>query len=151
LALNAGAFYLCHRLIHGRIGYYWLAIREDPEAAQALGVDIFRYRLYAVALSAAMTALAGVFSAFYYNTLYPEQIFSMERSIEAILAPIVGGIGTLFGPILGAFLLTLLGRAITWAIEATGWALPGAKQIIQGGVLLAVVMALPAGVWPWLS
>jgi branched-chain amino acid transport system permease protein len=151
LALNAGAFLLCHRLLGARIGYYWLAIREDPEAAEALGVDIFRYRLYAVALSAAMTALGGVFQAFYYNTLYPEQIFSIERSIEAILAPIVGGIGTLFGPILGAFLLTLLGRAITTVIEWSGLALPGAKQIIQGGILLLVVMALPAGVWPWLK
>ncbi len=151
LGLNAGALLLCHRLLNGRTGYYWLAIREDPEAAQALGVDIFRYRLAAVALSAAMTSLGGVFYAFYYNTLYPEQIFSVERSIEAILAPIVGGIGTLFGPIVGAFLLTLLGRVITWAIEATGLALPGAKQIIQGVVLLVVIMALPSGVWPWLS
>jgi branched-chain amino acid transport system permease protein len=75
----------------------------------------------------------------------------MERSIEAILAPIVGGIGTLFGPVVGAFLLTLLGRAITWAIEASGLSLPGAKQIIQGLILLIVVMALPSGVWPWLA
>jgi branched-chain amino acid transport system permease protein len=151
LGLNAAALALCHRLLNARIGYYWLAIREDPEAAEALGVGVFRYRLYAVALSSAMTALAGVFYAFYYNALYPEQIFSMERSIEAILAPIVGGIGTLIGPIVGAFLLTLLGRAITWGIEATGLSLPGAKQIIQGGILLLVVMALPAGVWPWLA
>ncbi|MBI1775555.1 MAG: branched-chain amino acid ABC transporter permease [Proteobacteria bacterium] len=150
LALNAGAFLLCHALLTSRVGYYWLAIREDPEAAAAMGIDIFRYRLIAVALSAAMTSLAGVFYAFYYNTLYPEQIFSTERSIEAILAPIVGGIGTLFGPVVGAFLLTLLGRATTWALEATGMALPGAKQIIQGLVLLLVIMVLPTGVWPWL-
>ena len=55
-----------------------------------------------------MTALAGVFWAFYYNNLFPEQIFNIGRSIEIILGPIIGGIGTLFGPILGAALLTLI-------------------------------------------
>ena len=60
-----------------------------------------------------MTAFAGVFFAFYYNNLFPEQVFHISRSIELILAPIIGGIGTLFGPILGAFLLTGLSEAMT--------------------------------------
>ena len=58
-----------------------------------------------------MTSVAGVFFAFYYNNLFPEQVFHISRSIELILAPIIGGIGTLFGPILGAFVLTGLSEA----------------------------------------
>ena len=62
--------------------------------------------MIAVVISAGMTSVAGVFFAFYYNNLFPEQVFHISRSIELILGPIIGGIGTLFGPIIGAFLLT---------------------------------------------
>ena len=62
--------------------------------------------MIAVVISAGMTSLGGVFFAFYYNNLFPEQVFHISRSIELILGPIIGGIGTLFGPIVGAFLLT---------------------------------------------
>ena len=106
LALTVAAFLLCHALLRSRIGYFWLAIREDEQAARALGIDTFRYKMFAVVISAGMTAVAGVFFAFYYNNLFPEQVFHISRSIELILAPIIGGIGTLFGPILGAFVLT---------------------------------------------
>ncbi len=120
LALTLAALVLCRGLLKSRLGYYWLAIREDQEAAQAVGIDVFRYKLIAVVISAALTAPAGVFYAFFYNNMYPEQIFSISRSIEIILGAIVGGIGTLFGPILGAFILTPLGELITWAIEHAG-------------------------------
>ena len=97
---------LCRVLLKSRIGYYWQAIREDEEAARALGIDTFRYKMIAVVISAGMTSVAGVFFAFYYNNLFPEQVFHISRSIELILGPIIGGVGTLFGPIIGAFLLT---------------------------------------------
>ena len=70
-------------------------------------------RCIAVMVSAAVTSFAGVFYAFFYNNLFPEQVFSISRSIEIILGPIIGGIGTLFGPILGAFVLTGLAEALT--------------------------------------
>ena len=112
LAMTVAAFILCHALLKSRVGYYWLAIRESPEAAQALGIDIFRYKMVAVVISAAMTSLGGVLFAFYYNNLFPEQVFHISRSIELILGPIIGGIGTLFGPIVGAFLLTALSETL---------------------------------------
>ena len=112
LAMTVAAFLLCHVLLRSRAGYYWQAIRESPEAAQALGIDTFRYKMYAVVLSAAMTSLGGVLFAFYYNNLFPEQVFHISRSIELILGPIIGGIGTLFGPIVGAFLLTGLAETL---------------------------------------
>ncbi len=151
LAMTAGLFLLCWRLRHAKIGFYWLAIRENPEAAAALGVDTFRYKLLAVVLSAALTAPAGMFFAFYYNTLFPEQIFSIGRSIEIILAPIIGGVGTLFGPILGAFVLTGLAEGLREILAALGIEFPGVKQVFYGLCLLVVVAYLPNGIWPGLS
>jgi branched-chain amino acid transport system permease protein len=151
LFLTMGAFALCAWLLRSRAGYYWQAIRENEEAAQALGINTFRWKMAAVALSAAMTSISGVFFAFYYNNLFPHEIFSMNRSIELILGPVIGGIGTLFGPIFGAAVLTLLSDGITEALAALGWEIPGIKQVFYGLVLLAVVMFLPNGIWPFVA
>jgi branched-chain amino acid transport system permease protein len=151
LAMTAGAFVLCHALLRSRMGYYWLAIRESPEAAEALGVNVFRYKMIAVVISAAMTSLAGVVFAFYYNNLFPEQIFHISRSIELILGPIIGGIGTLMGPIVGAFLLTGLAEGLRELMLQLGIDVPGVKQVFYGVCLLLVVVFLPHGVWPPLA
>jgi len=104
-----------------------------------------------VAISSAMTSVSGVFFAFYYNNLFPEQIFHISRSIEIILGPIIGGVGTLFGPVIGAAVLTLLADGITELLAAMGVEVPGIKQVFYGVVLLAVVMFLPNGIWPPLA
>jgi branched-chain amino acid transport system permease protein len=148
LFLTVIAFIGCWLLLRSRAGYYWQAIRENEEAAQALGINAFRWKMAAVAISAAMTSISGVFFAFYYNNLFPEQIFHISRSIEIILGPVIGGIGTLFGPILGAAVLTLLSDGITELLAALGWEVPGIKQVFYGIVLLVVVMFLPHGIWP---
>jgi branched-chain amino acid transport system permease protein len=155
LALAAAALALCRLLLNSRIGYYWMAIREEPEAARALGIDVFRYKLLAAALSAALTAVAGVVGAFYYNILYPEQSFGAAKSIEIILGPLVGGLGTLIGPILGSVVLTSLGEglrgAIDGAIDAFGIQVPGVTQLFYGIILLFVIKYLPNGIWPGLA
>jgi branched-chain amino acid transport system permease protein len=144
-------FGLCHVLLRSRVGYFWRAIREDEQAARATGIDTFRYKMYAVMVSAAVTAFAGVFYAFFYNNLFPEQVFGISRSIEIILGPVIGGIGTLFGPILGAFVLTGLAEALNAVMAAFGFDLPGATQVFYGICLLLVVAGLPDGVWPPLA
>jgi branched-chain amino acid transport system permease protein len=151
LLLAAGALGLCSWLLKSKAGYYWQAIRENEEAAQALGINTFRWKMLAVVISSAMTAVGGVFYAFYYNNLFPEQIFHISRSIEIILGPIIGGIGTLFGPILGSAVLTLLADGITEGLAALGVEVPGVKQVFYGVVLLGVVMFLPHGIWPALA
>ncbi len=151
LALGAGAFVLSAWLLRGRAGFYWRAIRDSEEAAQALGINIFRWKLLAMMLSAALTSLGGVFLAFYHNNLFPEQIFSINRSIEIILGPILGGIGTLFGPILGAAVLSLLAEGVTEGVALLGWEIPGLKQLIYGVALFATVALLPNGIWPALA
>jgi len=151
LALTTGAFALCAWLLRSRAGYYWQAIRENEEAAQALGINTFRWKMLAVVISAAMTAVSGVFFAFYYNNLFPEQIFHISRSIEIILGPIIGGLGTLFGPILGAAVLTILADGITELMALAGLEIPGVKQVFYGLCLLVVVMFLPHGIWPTIA
>jgi branched-chain amino acid transport system permease protein len=151
LTLTVAAFVLCRVLLRSRVGYYWQAIREDETAARSLGIDTFRYKMYAVVISAGMTAVAGVFFAFYYNNLFPEQVFHISRSIELILGPIIGGIGTLFGPIIGAFLLTGMSELMQELLALLGLDAPGAKQVFYGVCLLVVVLALPDGIWPWLA
>jgi branched-chain amino acid transport system permease protein len=148
LALAVGALALCAKLLGSRAGYYWRAIRENEEAAQALGIHVFRWKLLAVMLSAGMTAISGVFFAFYYNNLFPEQIFNTGRSIEIILGSVIGGVGTLIGPIVGAAALTLLSEGVTESLAALGWDIPGSKQVVYGVVLLVVVVFLPQGIWP---
>jgi branched-chain amino acid transport system permease protein len=151
LAATAFAFVFCRILLRSRIGYFWLAIREDEQAARAVGINTFRYKMYAVMISAAATSFAGVFYAFFYNNLFPEQVFNIGRSIEMILGPVIGGVGTLFGPILGAFVLNGLAETLNSAMSAAGLDLPGAKEVFYGLCLLFVILALPEGVWPPLA
>jgi len=151
LVLTVSALIFCSFLLKSKAGYYWQAIRENEEAAQALGINTFRWKLLAVVISSAMTAVSGVFFAFYYNNLFPEQIFNISRSIEIILGPIIGGIGTLFGPILGAAALTIAAESITEILGALGWEIPGIKQVFYGIVMLLVIMFLPNGIWPPLA
>lgn len=151
LAATVFAFLACRALLKSRIGYFWLAIREDEEAARAAGIDTFRYKMVAVVISAAMSSFAGVIYAFYYNNLFPEQVFHISRSIEIILAPMVGGVGTLFGPVLGAFVLEGISESLRTGLAFAGVDLPGIKQLIFGVILLFIVIVLPEGVWPWVA
>jgi len=148
LAMTVVGFVLCHALLRSRVGYFWQAIREDEVAARSLGIDTFRYKMIAIVISAGMTAPAGMFYAFYYNNLFPEQTFFILRSIEIILGPIIGGVGTLFGPIIGAFLITGLAESLQELLTFYGLDTPGAKRVFYGICLLLVVMILPNGIWP---
>ena len=124
-----------------RLGYQWLAVREDQQAARALGIDVLAAKMKAALISSAMTAVGGVFYAFYYNSLFPAQVFGIGRSIELILAPIVGGLGTVFGPVVGAFILTPLGESLAAAVEKLGVDAPGAKALFYGLTLMAIIVA----------
>jgi branched-chain amino acid transport system permease protein len=148
LALTLAALALSHMLLRRRIGFYWQAIREDQAAAAALGINVFRYKIAAMALSAVMTAVAGTLMAFYDNNLYPDTAFGIDRSIGIITAPIIGGLGTLFGPLLGAVVLTALSETMTNVSASLG--INGLKQFIYGAALLGIVMVRPSGLWPWL-
>jgi len=151
LAATVLVFIGSRLILKSRLGFYCLAIREDEQAARASGINTFRYKMYAVMISAGMTSFAGVFYAFFYNNLFPEQIFSIGRSIEIILAPLVGGVGTLIGPVFGAFVLQGLAEGLHALLDTFGIDIPGVKHVFFGVVLLLVVVLLPEGIWPWIA
>jgi len=151
LVLAAGALVLAAWLARTRLGYQWLAVREDEQAARALGIDVFRAKMMAVLISSAMTAVGGVFIAFHNNDLFPSRVFDINRSIEIILAPIVGGLGTVFGPVIGAFILTPLGEALIALTERLGVNAPGVKAAFYGLALMIIIVLRPSGIWPWLA
>ena len=133
------------RLIEiSKVGRFIVAIREDEEAAQALGVNTFKYNMIAIAISAFMTSLAGAFYANYIYYLHPNTLFGMSLSIELILRPIVGGLGTLFGPVIGSFILTPLSE-ISRAYFAKG-GLEGLHLILYGVLTILVVLFMPKGI-----
>jgi branched-chain amino acid transport system permease protein len=151
LLLAAGGVVLAARLARSRLGYHWVAVREDEQAARSLGIDAFRAKMTAVLVSSGMTAVGGVFYAFYNNNLFPGQIFDIGRSIELLLAPMVGGLGTVFGPVVGAFILTPLGEGLIALTQKLGIDAPGVKAIFYGLSLVVIIYLRPSGVWPWLA
>jgi branched-chain amino acid transport system permease protein len=132
-----------------RLGAYLAAIREDQDAAEALGVDTFRHKLIAIVLSAFLTGLGGAFYANYLFSLQPNAVFGIPLSVDIILRPIVGGSGTLMGPILGSFILSPLAELSRSYFARAG--LVGTHLIAYGLLLIAVVLFLPRGVYPLLA
>jgi branched-chain amino acid transport system permease protein len=151
LALASGAAALVAGLRRSRLGYRWLAVREDAEAARALGINVFRARMAAMLISSSMTAVAGVFYAFYSRHLFPAEMFGIGRSIELMLAPVIGGLGTVFGPVVGALILGPLGEALAALTERLGLDAPATKTAFYGLLLMVMISVRPNGVWPWLA
>ena len=127
---------------NSRFGAYLVAIRENEDAASALGINTFAVKLAAITLSAAITAAAGCFYAQYFLFIDAAIAYGPWISIDALLAPIVGGAGTLFASLLGALVIKTLGEA-TKLLTADA---PGLDLAIYGLVLIAVVGSAPRGI-----
>ncbi len=125
-----------------RFGAWLVAVRENEDAARALGVDVTLVKLGAMTISAAITAAAGCFYAQYFLFVDSGIAYGPWISVEALLAPIIGGIGTAIGPLLGALVIKTLGE-VTKLV--TGDA-PGLDLVIYGGVLILVVAFAPRGI-----
>jgi len=129
-------------------GYYLRALRENQDAAESLGVNTSLYKLIALLISVFFVALAGTFYAQYLLYIDPETVFTFSISISMALFSIIGGIGTVTGPILGAFILTPLDVMLrAWF----GNQYFGINYIIYGIVLVVVVIYLPSGIISWIE
>ncbi|GGJ21165.1 branched-chain amino acid ABC transporter permease [Neoroseomonas lacus] len=126
-------------LERSRLGAQLVAVRENEAAAQALGVDVLAVKLRTITLSAAMTGAAGGLYAQYFLYLDANIAYGTWISVEALLAPIVGGAGTVFGPVLGAVLL----HAIAEATRMIAGRIPGIDLVAFGIVLILVVRFPP--------
>jgi branched-chain amino acid transport system permease protein len=129
-----------------RLGAYLVAIREDEDAAEALGVDTFRFKLAAIVLSAFLTGLGGAFYSNYLFSLQPNAVFGIPLSVEIIIRPIVGGAGTLLGPILGSLILSPLAEVARVYFARPGWT--GFHLVVYGLLLIGTVLFLPQGAYP---
>ncbi len=140
-------------LMRSRSGYYIVAIRDNEEAAAALGVNPMRYKLHAVALSGALTAMGGTFYFQYIFFIDPALAFGPAVSIQILLPAIIGGMGTMWGPLIGAFILVPLGEMTSGLVRTppevlsflTGRA--GLDLVLFGALLVAIIMFLPKGVY----
>jgi len=141
LALLAIATVAAHRLRVGRFGARLVAVRENEDAARALGVRALRVKAAALALSAAITALGGVLYVQSYLYIDPPTAFAPERSVEMLLVAMIGGAGTLLGPLLGALVVHAIADTTRSLI-----AIPGVAPMLYGVVLLAIIAFLPGGV-----
>lgn len=149
LIVMLAGWLLATLLVDSRTGYRWRAIREDEDAARALGVRAFRLKIAAVAISAGLTGIGGGWFALMSGSLFPESVFSMRMSIDLIVAPIIGGLGTLFGPILGAFIVVTLNEVSR--DMAQKFSINGLNLLIYGALLMLTIKVLPGGVWPWVA
>jgi len=128
-------------LAHTRWGMYFQALREDEDAAEALGVDTTRHKLLAMALSSAAIALGGTFYLQHMFYIDPDLAFGIDVSVNALLPAIVGGPGTVWGPLVGALVLTPLGEFTRSALGGYG----GVHLMLYGAVLITVILLLPGG------
>jgi branched-chain amino acid transport system permease protein len=149
LALMLAATALVAWLERRRFGVYLAAIREDETACEAAGVNTFKYKMLAMMLSAFLTGIGGTFYAFYLFSLQPNTVFGVPLSVEIIIRPIVGGAGTVLGPVVGSFILSPLAELSRHYFAQGGW--HGAHLIVYGALLIGVVLFLPEGAYPRLA
>jgi branched-chain amino acid transport system permease protein len=139
VVLTAAAFVTTALITRSRFGYSLQAVREDHDTALACGIDTTRTKLRAFMISAAFTALGGALYSSLYFYIVPDQVLGLEMSERPAIIAMLGGAGTLIGPIIGAIILETAQELFkTWFQEA--------HQLIYGVLLLTVVLFLPQGI-----
>ena len=144
LAVAVGAFLTTAWIERSAFGLRLRAVREDERVAGTLGVDVTRVKTVAFAISALIPALLGGGYAWFLTTVDPEAVFSSRLDLQAIVMTIFGGIGTLWGPLVGAVFMTQVSEAL-WA------RFPQAYLMIFGGLLVALLIFMPRGLVPALQ
>jgi branched-chain amino acid transport system permease protein len=139
-------------IVRNKLGYYFQAIREDEDAAAALGVNVLRYKVISMAISASLTAIGGSFFAQYFLFIDPTIVFGISVSVQILLRPIVGGVGTIWGPFVGALLLTPLAELTRSVVRKPPGFLgfiegrSGVDVMLFGVILIIVVLFMPDGI-----
>ncbi len=163
LAMAAFTILVTYRVERSKLGYYFQAIREDQDAAHSLGINLPVYKNISLGISAALTSMAGSFYGVYVGFVDPPTVLGLDLSVQIVLICIIGGIGTLFGPLLGALILVPLSEVLrsnaipellikwNWVSEtsATGVFLKGhlahAHVLVYGILVVLVILFMPEG------
>jgi branched-chain amino acid transport system permease protein len=141
LALTALATAIAWWMENSRFGAELVAVRENEDAARAIGVDANRVKLQAIVVSGMLCGFAGCFYVQYYLYIDPRIAYGPEVSVTALLVPLIGGVGTVLGPLVGAVALRALNEASS---TLTGGA-PGLNLVLYGALLIAILAFLPNG------
>ncbi len=128
------------RLSRARLGAYLLAIREDEDAAEAVGIDTVRAKVVTLALSAFFTGLGGGFYGLYYRYVDPDAVFPIALSVEMVFIAVVGGLATVVGPVIGAVFLTTIGELFRERFLV-------GHLIFYGLFMMLAIRYLPEGIW----
>ena len=144
LAFLLLALAVCRRVSTSKMGYYFRAIKESHEIAQVLGVDVVRYRLYAIMISAFLTSMAGTFYAQYILYIDPDSVMILAISVQIVLVAMLGGATTVLGPVIGAAVLVPLSE---YSRAWLGYKGTGMDLIIYGTLITLISMYQPNGVW----
>ena len=133
---------ICHAIRHSRFGYYLIAVREREDAARAIGINPVRVKIAAAVISACLTSLIGSFHGMYLTFIEPSSAFSLELSIQVAMFALIGGLGTVAGPVLGAVVVLPIAELARGWLSAFG---NGTHGFVYGVVLVAVVLFFPRG------
>ena len=148
LSLLAIALAITAWIERSRVGYYLVAIGEDEDAAEAIGINVPRVKREIYMISSFLTALAGTFYTQYIYFIDPQTAFNFNISIEAALVAIVGGVGTLWGPVIGTVLLETTSALLqSWLGNSIG----GVQLTVYSLILMAVILWRPTGIMGYLA
>ena len=146
------AIYLAERYLEvSRMGYRLAGVREDEDAAEALGIPTRRLKVAAIALSAALTSVCGTVWAQYVGFVDPFYVFSVDLSVRFALNAIIGGLGTAMGPFVGSLLITTLETYLRATFSGIHGSLIGIYLVIYGALLIVLVRFVPQGLVGWLG
>jgi len=140
LALAAGSVALAEWLRHSRFGAQLAAIRENEDAAKALGINVFVEKVKVMLLSGAIGGMGGCFFAQYFLYIDPLIVFGVDKSVEMLLVSMIGGAGTVYGPLVGALLLALVSDVTRVLTQIQGLSL-----VLYGTLLVVIIAYLPNG------
>jgi branched-chain amino acid transport system permease protein len=142
LLIAAGTFILIKTVIESKLGYYFVAIREDQDAAESMGIDTTFYKTVSLCLSGVLTGIAGAFFMNYMGYVDPGVVFPLyDISIVTVMVVMVGGAATYWGPIVGAVIMVFLAEEIR-SLPYIG----AAHQTIFGVILILIIMFVPNGI-----
>jgi branched-chain amino acid transport system permease protein len=153
LALTVLALVVTILFLRSKIGRFTIAVRDDEDAAAALGIPVMRTKLITIALSGAISSVAGTFYVQYYFFVDPDVAFGSSVSIQAILPAVIGGVATIWGPVIGAAILGPLNDITATLLRNPPPALDflqgraGLDVIVYAVLLILIVLLLPQGVY----
>ncbi|MCH3918090.1 MAG: branched-chain amino acid ABC transporter permease [Spirochaetia bacterium] len=145
LVMMAGYYLVIKRIDHSKLGYGLKTIREDEDTAKAVGINPLKYKMIATFISSGMIAVCGVFYACYVRYVNPD-IMMTSKSVEYVLPAIIGGLGSVAGPLIGGAILVPLSEYLNASLSSIA---NGFNLVVYSAIIIAVIVLQPSGITGW--